>query len=343
MSDAPLPENETCESLPARHKKELKALDGEKRAALKNAKAMGKKAKAKIKEVEFKYEGLERDMKERHQMELAALTGGEKEATANDTEMDDVNTSHEPADPSDKQVTFDTPSTVQQSKLEQQQDEQQQAEIKRQKALDKKLKKKQANRLKELERIQRIQQENESAGPSRRLLEIQSLTSQYLTPNQLRIQDVQADGNCLYRAVGIQASRLGLLSQEEAQYTRIRSLCADTLLSQREEYEPFAELDHDANHVAANYEEYVEHVRGTNTWGGQLELRALSHGLKVPVVVFSAEGPPLVMGKEYEGETNDGEDGGDYDAKKAVLVSFHRYYYDLGEHYNSVVPVEDGS
>jgi hypothetical protein len=44
------------------------------------------------------------------------------------------------------------------------------------------------------------------------------------------------------------------------------------------------------------------------------------------------------MGEEFD----DGKSKG-YDKKKAILVSFHRYYYALGEHYNSVVPLEEGS
>ena len=70
---------ETPEEVTTRHKKEVKSLEGEKRSALKNAKSMGKKAKTKIKEVEFKYEGLERDLKERHARELEALndSGGD--------------------------------------------------------------------------------------------------------------------------------------------------------------------------------------------------------------------------------------------------------------------------
>ena len=66
----------TLEELSAKHKKEIKALEGEKRAAIKNAKSRGKKAKAIVKETEFKYEGLERDMKERHRLEIEELTSG---------------------------------------------------------------------------------------------------------------------------------------------------------------------------------------------------------------------------------------------------------------------------
>jgi len=332
------------EELTSRHKKEMKSLEGEKRAALKNAKSMGKKAKAKIKEVEFKYEGLERDMKERHAAEIEAHNGG-GDPTAEETETTDApdytGTPSEQQTDTSKAVTFSASTNQKQSELEQQQTEAQIAETKRLKAIEKKLKKKEAAKQKEIERERRIAQENASAGPSRRILEIEAMATLYLTPNKLKIQDVEADGNCLYRAVGEQAVRLGVLSGDEAGYLQMRELCASTLLSERNEYEPFAELDHDPNHLAKNFEEYVDHVRNTSTWGGQLELRALSHGLKVPVVVFSAEGPPLNMGQEYENNGSDVENS--YEKKKAVLVSFHRYYYALGEHYNSVVPISEGS
>ena len=329
--------NESMEDLVTRHKKEWKALEGEKRAALKNAKSMGKKAKAKIKEVEFKYEGLERDMKERQRTEVAAFNDDGTEV-----EIAPVSDTAEDADDpvADKHVSFSRDTHDTPSQLDTQQSSHITAELKRQKALEKKLKKKASEKQKELDREARIAEENASAGPSRRILEIDSMKCHYLAPNKLRIEDVPADGNCLYRAIGVQAIRLGLLSDKEADYVQMRQLCADILLRERNEYEPFAELDHDTAHPATTYDEYVEHVKSTSTWGGQLELRALSHGLKCPIVVFSAEGPPLTMGQEFE--SGSGEEDG-WAKKKAVLISFHRYYYDLGEHYNSVVPLEDKS
>jgi OTU domain-containing protein 6 len=97
----------------------------------------------------------------------------------------------------------------------------------------------------------------------------------------------------------------------------------------------------------ATFEEYVHNVRSTSVWGGQLELRALSEGLKRPIVVFSAESPPLIMGAEYlaptriqdSGVSSSGNsDDDDWDVNSALLLSFHRQYYALGEHYNSVIP-----
>ena len=70
-------------------------------------------------------------------------------------------------------------------------------------------------------------------------------------------------------------------------------------------------------------------------------MRALSEGLKCPIVVFSAEGAPLTMGAEYavgDGVEGEQDDDKGWDKKKALLLSFHRHYYALGEHYNSVIP-----
>ena len=349
--------SETLEELTARHKKELKAFEGEKRAALKNAKSRGKKAKGAVKEAEFKYEGLERDLKDRHRMELQQLTssGGDKQeintaegdAVKIKDEEEPTNTTEQPQQP--KQVGFDqTIVDKEEAKLT---EEEIQA-AKREKALAKKLKKKNAQRQKEVDRDQRIQEENSKAGPSRRQLEMEALQKLQLHPRGLEVEEVEADGNCLYRAVSVQCSRLGVSIKNNSDvsggtegYGKIRSVCADVLLGEnRAEYEPFAEFGegHGAHESSgdnhpATYEQYVNNVRSTSMWGGQLELRAISEALKVPIVVFSAESPPLTMGAEHDPDGEDSE-GKDWSKKKALLLSFHRHYYALGEHYDSVVP-----
>ncbi|KAL9188048.1 hypothetical protein ACHAXT_006426 [Thalassiosira profunda] len=330
---------ETLDELQARHKKEVKSFEGEKRAAIKNAKSRGKKGKAALKEAEFKYDGLERDLKERHRAEIEQLTSGGDVAT-NDEEEEVGGTvdaaeaqTAAPAEPV-QPASQPTPEELE--------------EARRQKALEKKLKKKNAQRQKELEREKRIAEENASAGPSRRQMEMEALQTLYLHPRGLEVDEVEADGNCLYRAVGAQCHRLGLDAvnvQSEEGYGKIREICADVLAgANRAEYEPFAECGEghasasDGGNHPATYEEYVHNVRSTATWGGQLELRALSEGLQCPIVVFSAEGPPLTMGAEHApaSEKEGGEE--DWKGRKALLLSFHRHYYALGEHYNSVIP-----
>lgn len=331
---------ETLEEISARHKRELKSFEGEKRAAIKNAKSRGKKAKAAVKDAEFKYQGLERDLKERQRSEIEQLNNGGKEDGGADRNTSDTG---------DKAATDQKETTLQPTKQpippeDQQRNLKEIEEAKRQKALLKKLKKKNAQRQKELDRETRIQKENSNAGPSRRQMEMEAMQTLYLHPRGLDIQEVEADGNCLYRAVGVQCRRLGLDAvgvTGEDYYGKIREICADVLMgSNRAEYEPFAECgeghttSEGGNHPAT-FEEYVNNVRSTSTWGGQLELQALSEGLKCPIVVFSAEGSPLTMGAEYAPSEDSDEE---WDKKKALLLSFHRHYYALGEHYNSVIP-----
>lgn len=53
-------------------------------------------------------------------------------------------------------------------------------------------------------------------------------------------------------------------------------------------------------------------------------LQALCAALEVPMEVFSAMSPPLLLGGDYEGTP--------------LLLTYHEHYYALGAHYNSVVP-----
>ena len=66
-------------------------------------------------------------------------------------------------------------------------------------------------------------------------------------------------------------------------------------------------------------------VEGSNEWGGQLEITALAHARKACVTIFSADTPPLTTGEEYKGRG------------LKIELAYHRHYYGLGEHYNSVV------
>lgn len=52
--------------------------------------------------------------------------------------------------------------------------------------------------------------------------------------------------------------------------------------------------------------------------------QALSSALQVPMQVFSAASPPLLVGEDHEGAP--------------LRLTYHEHYYALGSHYNSVVP-----
>ena len=69
---------------------------------------------------------------------------------------------------------------------------------------------------------------------------------------------------------------------------------------------------------------------GKAEWGGQLEIRALCGALRVRINIFEANMPVVGMGEESCSLAGD---------EAALNISFHRHFYALGEHYNSVVPI----
>lgn len=87
----------------------------------------------------------------------------------------------------------------------------------------------------------------------------------------------------------------------------------------------------------SSFDQYVDRVRSSSEWGGHLELRALSEGLKRPILVYSASQPKLVLGEDYYDNVDhdDAVAGGEH---APILLSYHLHYYTLGEHYNQVVP-----
>jgi len=171
--------------------------------------------------------------------------------------------------------------------------------------------KREAKKEKERQRQEDMEKEDAEAGPSMRRVELDALGIQ-LKPLSLKISEIPSDGNCLYRAVAAQC--------EGSNYVKIRNICADALISKQDDYAPFCEY----TDTIASFDQYVERVRSSSEWGGHLELRALSEGLKRTLVVYSAAQPKLVMGDE--------------DAENPILLSYHLHYYSLGEHYNQVVP-----
>ena len=244
-------------------------------------------------------------MKERHAAELSTISTSTEESTTSEpqsTATIDEPTSSEPEAPPQPQLSA------------------------KEKALAKKMRKRQKEKEKQKAREEEIAREVANA-PDPRAVEMSVIMELYLEPSNFVIEEVRADGNCLYRAV---ASQLGHLGVESVEFDEIRRRCADALWENKEEYEPFAELG-DSN--ASTFEEYVEKVRASSEWGGHLELRALASALKKTIIVYSADSSPLHIKEEDEKEDEE---------ENVIRLSFHRKYYALGEHYNSVVRKTEG-
>ncbi|XP_037360175.1 deubiquitinase OTUD6B [Talpa occidentalis] len=165
------------------------------------------------------------------------------------------------------------------------------------------------------ERIAEAEIENLSGA---RHVESEKLT-QILAARQLEIKQIQSDGHCMYRAIEDQ------LQGQESPLTvaALRSQAAEYMQSHVEDFLPFLTNPNTGDmYTPEEFGKYCDDIVNTAAWGGQLELRALSHILQTPIEIIQAESPPIVVGEEYP--------------KKPLILVYMRHAYGLGEHYNSV-------
>jgi hypothetical protein len=191
-------------------------------------------------------------------------------------------------------------------------------------------------RQQELHREALIREENAAVGPTPREIEINMLLQQ-LSPHQLTIQLVDADGHCLYRAIAEQCNILHISipndgidcttdSPHSISYRRIRHLCAATLRSHADTYGPFCEYNDEKGIV--DFETYVNSIESSAEWGGHLELRLLSKALQRLIFVYRSHSVEPLVVEEDDLKEQDHE---------PIRLSYHLRYYALGEHYNHVV------
>lgn len=250
----------------SQHRKELKALEGEKRAAIKKAKGMkGKKAKEALAALEEEYANKLTELQAKHQAELAAAApeGGDAPAAADSKDEEEPSISPEEQEAERKRL-------AKQAKARAKREKQRQVQL-------------------ELEQ----EQERDLNDPTSARKQELAILEEKLKPLQFQIAPVASDGHCLYRAV---ASQLGKGGDS---YTEIRNLCATSLETHEADFSPFCEF----SETITTYPEYVERVRNSADWGGHVELRALSLALKRTIIVYSVQhAEPLILGEEYEGE-----------------------------------------
>lgn len=89
--------------------------------------------------------------------------------------------------------------------------------------------------------------------------------------------------------------------------------------------------------VEAAVEKYCHRMATTGAWGGHPELRALASTLGLPIVVYQAGAEPWRFGPDDDAIDKSRVARKD-EAEVVLRLTYHKRYYALGEHYNSVVP-----
>jgi len=172
-------------------------------------------------------------------------------------------------------------------------------------------------------RNQRIEEDEIGTSTHSRNIEA-ALFDKILKERALQIYDINPDGNCMYNAVLV--SLHGHPSAE-----KLKKLREDTSVYMFEHIDDF--LPFTLNNTTGDmlspeeYEQYCQDIKETNSWGGQLELRAISQITCNPIEVYQAHAPTLLIGEEFQAEP--------------IRLSYHHHQYGLGEHYNALVKEND--
>lgn len=262
---------------------------------------------------------LERQLKERHDAEIAALSahdpvgvGGNEVLSSGD---DEVATFEKPKDVTVSMNAMSVTSTSATNGYAKKPN--------RQKA-------RLARRAAEKEAAVEEADKEAADQPNLRQKEREAMQEAY-TSRGLKEREIRSDGHCLYAAVAdqLEHSEVGLkpriqvnISDDNAQLTpaitgyKIARHVAAAYISQHpQDFSPFLEEPLD---------QYVTTIRDTGEWGGHLEILALAKAYEVDINVLQGDGKVEKI------------ECGTKDESRALWLAYYHHSFGLGEHYNSL-------
>lgn len=170
-------------------------------------------------------------------------------------------------------------------------------------------------------REEELEQAEEDNKNSVRNLETRAINST-LKSRKLKLHSIKSDGDCLYGAIQHQLGLVGVIQSIES----LRKLAADYIRAHRDDlicYMTSAKSDDIMSQE--EFDEYCSQVEKTKAWGSQIEIQALSNCLEVKIEVLQSSGSPTISGNEFK--------------SPHLIVTYHRHFFGLGEHYNSTRPL----
>lgn len=306
--------SEDVEQMRARHRRELKDLQGRITSKKKNA------SKKTRKGVNDECEAMERSLKEKQAEEIASLEPAEPESSSS-SEEDEAGQSR--LEKVESKVEEKLEKGLEKLHIGSNGHSGSNGEVKgpaSSSTLGKKRNRQQerlARRAAEQEAAAQKAEDEAANMTDHRARESEYMSKMFTTYN-LTEKDIEPDGHCLFSAVADQllqnAVPVGTQS-DELPYKAVRRAAADYMVAHRDDFAPFLE---------ENLEEYAEGIKDTAEWGGELELMALARNYEVEIRVIQ-DGRMEKIG-EVEGR----------ESGKVLWLAYYRHGYGLGEHYNSL-------
>lgn len=317
-------EAELVEQAQARHRKELKELQGRITNRKKNA------TKKTRKGVADECAQMESDLRQKQGEELALLSGGTPaEATLSDD--DDANEKRDGHAPNglgklESKVEETLERAAEKLHIHSHSNSDPAATDASGKKRNRQ-KERMARRAAEQEAVAQQAEQEASTMTDHRARESEYMRKMFANYN-LKEKDIEPDGHCLFSAVADQLSQNAIplddrstpqILKKEPAYRTVRRAAADFMEQHADDFAPFLEEEGDADFSA-----YAARMRDTADWGGQLELMALArrYGAEIRVI---QDGRTEHIGEE-EGKASG----------KTLWLAYYRHGYGLGEHYNSL-------
>ena len=295
------------EALQTKHRQEQKELQS--RITQKKKSATKKTRKG----VNDECEALERELKDKHDLELSMLQG-EPDLTTNVPDSDGYSDGPNPEKIIGSLNSISLSGPLVTSTEQTKKPNRQRARL--------------ARRAAEKEAAASQAAEEAAELPNRRDQEREAMHGAY-TLRDLKEKEIRPDGHCLYAAMADQLTdanidltpktEIGNISPKvqptEAGYKFIRQVAASYISRHPDDFVPFLEQP---------LEDYISSIRDTAEWGGHLELMALARAYGVDINVLQGDGK--VEKIECGKETSDNQ----------LWLAYYRHSFGLGEHYNSL-------
>lgn len=195
------------------------------------------------------------------------------------------------------------------------------------KRVSKTQKRRDAKAAKKAEQAKRIEEEESQKNHEERRIESESFVN-LLTKLNLRIHEIEADGDCLFRAIEHQLS-LAPDAEELLTAKELRDRTSEYMLDHGDDFLPFLSNQEGNMMNRVEFVDYCTKIARTKEWGGHLELTAISQFTKKPIHIYQADSrKPIIIEPTNKSE------------RQPMLLSFHKHLYHLGGHYNSIVQLE---
>ncbi|CRK89623.1 CLUMA_CG003235, isoform A [Clunio marinus] len=161
-----------------------------------------------------------------------------------------------------------------------------------------------------------IQAEEDNKNSSRNL-ETKAINL-ILKARNLSLHTIKSDGDCLYNALKYQLEQVGINQTVES----LRKIAADYIRANKDDIICYMTSSKSDDLMSQDeFNDYCNQVENTKAWGSQIEIQAISHSLKVIIEVLQSSGTPIITGSDFVG-------------RPRLVVTYHRHFFGLGEHYN---------